>query len=134
MHVAMVVDDNAHILELVARALETEGFKVFRARDGNEAKQLLEPRVFDLLVTDIMMPGSTGLDLVAYLKEQKAPTRIIVLSGVTAETALTDQEMCEKLGVDAYLSKPCRVETIMRAVRTVMRNPPDARQSRAALT
>jgi len=123
MMTLLVVEDNAHIRDLTVRALQAEGYTVTQAADGDAARRLMSERVFDVLVTDVMVPGATGIDLIAHLKAHHAETRIIVVSAIAQETALTDDEMRKKLGVDVFLSKPCKVEGLLHALRRLLRRP-----------
>jgi len=117
----LVVEDNAHIRGISAKALVDEGYDVTTAADGAQAKTLLAKQLYDLLVTDIMLPGATGADLIEFLKSHHSQTRIIVLSAVAKETSTTDEEMRKKLGVAEFLSKPCRVDVLLAAVRKVLK-------------
>lgn len=66
----LVVDDDAHIRELIELYLSMEGYKVVQAADGNEASGLMERHSFQLAIIDIMMPGKDGWELCREIRER----------------------------------------------------------------
>jgi DNA-binding NtrC family response regulator len=99
----LIVDDDAVLLDLMARRLEKMGYKPDRAQNGDEALPLIESNTYDLVITDIYMPKTTGIDLITIIKGKNPETQIIAITGgAMIEIAL---EAIEK-GADAYMSKP----------------------------
>ena len=99
----LIVDDDAVLLDLMARRLEKMGYKPDRAQSGDEALPLIESNTYDLVITDIYMPKTTGIDLITMIKGKNPETQIIAITGgAMIEIAL---EAIEK-GADAYMSKP----------------------------
>lgn len=99
----LVVDDDESMLDLMTLRFNKMGLKVERANDGRMAQKSIERTVFDLIVTDIYMPGGTGLSLLRKAKEQDPHTQVIVVTaGATLENAIEALNN----GAFAYLTKP----------------------------
>lgn len=86
--------------------LKNEGFDVMRAADGREAMQLLESGSPDMVITDILMPYTSGLELIAVIREKKhlyGNIPIIVLSALGQESTIME---AFQIGADDFLTKP----------------------------
>ena len=79
----LLVDDDAGVRHAVARLLKTSGLHVVTARNGAEALELFDrdPSLFGLLLTDVMMPGMSGIELVREVSQRKPNLRVVVMSG-----------------------------------------------------
>jgi two-component system response regulator (stage 0 sporulation protein F) len=77
----LVVDDEAGIRNLLFEVLSSEGFNVCLAKDGAESLHQMRHRHFDLLITDIRMPGLNGIELLKKMKEEGRKERVIVITG-----------------------------------------------------
>jgi CheY-like chemotaxis protein len=101
--VVLVADDEPAMMKMMLRRLERQGLKPDTAEDGREALEWVEKKVYDLIVTDIYMPGVTGLELLRQAKEADAHTQVIVVTaGATLENAIEALNN----GAFAYLMKP----------------------------
>ena len=82
----LLVEDEALIRLVTAEMLRDEGFEVFEARDGDEARALLnDPDTFDVLFTDVRMPGTLdGIDLVLLVRRRHPTIPVLVVSGYAA--------------------------------------------------
>jgi CheY-like chemotaxis protein len=99
----LIIDDDAVLLDLMARRLEKMGYKPDRAQNGDEAFPLIESNSYDLVITDIYMPKTSGIDLITAIKGKNPETQIIAITGgAMIDIAL---EAIDK-GADAYMSKP----------------------------
>jgi DNA-binding response OmpR family regulator len=99
----LVVDDDESMLDLMTLRFNKMGLKVEQANDGRMAQKSIERTIFDLIVTDIYMPGGTGLSLLRKAKEQDPHTQVIVVTaGATLENAIEALNN----GAFAYLTKP----------------------------
>lgn len=107
----LVVDDDAHIRELVRLYLEDEGFEMIEKTNGAEALEYAENHQIDLVILDIMMPIMDGWDLCKNLREFGDMPLLMI----TAKGESTDRIKGFKLGTDDYLVKPFDpVELVLR--------------------
>lgn len=116
MRVLIVDDDHAN-RKMVTYLLREEGYEVETAATAQEALQLLDERVVDFIILDVMMPGMDGYELLTRLK-QRYDLPVIFLSA-KGETA--DRVKGLDIGADDYLSKPFEPAELMARVRSVMR-------------
>jgi two-component system OmpR family response regulator len=133
----LVVDDDAHIREVMRFALEKAGYRVSEAPDGSQAFALLSASSFDLVVLDIVMPEDDGLTLCRKIRAQQSRLPIIFVSSRDDEL---DRVLGLELGADDYLTKPfsprelaARVAAVLRRTRPAaspdVASPPLARGS-----
>jgi two-component system response regulator AtoC len=99
----LVVDDEDGIRSFVAESLEADHDTVLTARDGNEAAALLDQQGFDVVVTDLKMPGRDGLALLAKIRAEQPETQVIML---TAQGTVESAVQAMKSGAFDYLQKP----------------------------
>ena len=119
----LVVDDEPTIREIVVSYLEREGFKTLEAADGNRARELLERDPPDLVVLDLMLPGTDGLELCRWIRSR---SRLPVIM-LTARGEESDRIVGLELGADDYVTKPFSPRELAARVRTVLRRAePDA--------
>ncbi|HEX9991934.1 MAG TPA: response regulator [Acidimicrobiales bacterium] len=105
MATVLVVDDDPVILKLLEVNFQMDGFDVVCARDGEEALAVARSRQPDVIVTDVMMPKVSGLDLLAALREDPATKGIPVLL-LSARAQATDVREGLEAGADDYVTKP----------------------------
>jgi len=113
----LVVDDDTRICALVARYLTEQGFVVITAKDAAQARVFLLHFEFDALVVDVMMPGESGLDLVAYIHE-KLNIPVLML---TALGEAQDRISGLEAGADDYLGKPFEPQELLLRLKAIMR-------------
>ena len=119
----LVVDDEPTIREIVVSYLEREGFKTLEAADGNRAREVLERDPPDLVVLDLMLPGTDGLELCRWIRSR---SRLPVIM-LTARGEESDRIVGLELGADDYVTKPFSPRELAARVRTVLRRAePDA--------
>lgn len=101
----LVVDDDALAIELFWRDLPADQFSVLTAANGAEALELLRAEPFDLLVTDVVMPGMNGLQLIAAVRatSQICHLPILVATGYSAHST---RIACLQAGADDCMTKP----------------------------
>jgi DNA-binding response OmpR family regulator len=115
----LVADDDEDILMLVAMILESEGYGVLQARDGEEAVRLAMAHGPDLCLLDVMMPKLDGCQVTRRLREQVGTqnTPILLLSARTQwESVVKGREA----GADEYITKPFVAEDLERSVRSLL--------------
>ena len=115
----LVVDDSDVIRHLIAVNLEMEGFEVVTASDGQEALDRIAQLDPDVITIDVKMPRLDGFDTVERLRSDPR-TCHIPIAMVTACAQETDIKRGEKVGVDAYVTKPFDPATLVRTVRDLV--------------
>ena len=113
----LVVDDSPRICEHVAEILEPEGFAVEKAYSGEEALRRLAGRFFDLLLTDLRMPGIDGLELLRQARSLSPDTVTIIISGYGSIRSAVE---ATKLGAFDFLAKPVKAEEIIHTLRRAL--------------
>jgi DNA-binding response OmpR family regulator len=113
----LVVDDEPIVREVVVRYLEREGYRTLEAGDGDLARRLVEQHSPGLVVLDVMLPGTDGLELCRWIRSQ-SELPIIML---TARGEEADRIVGLELGADDYVTKPFSPRELAARVRTVLR-------------
>ncbi len=109
----LVVDDEADVLDMCARALALEGYRVSAAHSGVEAIEMVRQQEFDLLLTDIRMPGMSGLQAYRLMKEHSPDMVAVATTGYGAmDTAIE----ALKLGMDDFLLKPFSLDELSASI------------------
>jgi two-component system alkaline phosphatase synthesis response regulator PhoP len=116
----LVVDDEAHIRELLTFNLENEGFAVTAVADGHGCLRACEQQSFDLLILDIMMPGLDGLEVCRRVKSRPATAELPVIM-LTAKGEEVDKIVGLELGADDYITKPFSVRELIARVKALLR-------------
>jgi CheY-like chemotaxis protein len=115
----LVVDDSDVIRQLICVNLELEGFEVVTAVDGQDALDKVHEVRPDLITIDVKMPRLDGFDTVARLRADDR-TRALKIVMVTACAQETDLKRGDRVGVDAYLTKPFDPDALVRTVRDLI--------------
>ncbi len=113
----LYAEDEEQTRSLVAEELGLEGYTVDQAEDGETAIELLSQRKYDLVLLDIRMPGKSGLDVLAFLKDQERHPRVIML---TAVDEISSAIQAVKLGANEYITKPFRLEQLQSAIERIL--------------
>ena len=117
----LVVDDQPCIRRTLGRVLREVGLSCEFASDTDEAMRLLQGGAYELVLSDIDMPGDkTGVDLVRWMREQMPQTPVIVISGVSDDDVITT---VMELGAQAYLLKPFFPQQALIAIRSALAKP-----------
>jgi DNA-binding response OmpR family regulator len=117
MTTVLVVDDEPIVREVVVRYLQHEGYTTLEADDGDKARIVLEAGRPDLVVLDVMLPGTDGLELCRWIRS-KSELPVILL---TARGEEADRIVGLELGADDYVTKPFSPRELAARVRTVLR-------------
>lgn len=108
----LVVDDEANIRTLLRQELEAAGYRISEAKDGMEALGRIKEKRPDLIVLDVMMPGMSGFDVAAVLKNDPLTMDIpIVILSI-----IEDLERGYRIGVDRYLTKPLNTDILLTEI------------------
>jgi two-component system, OmpR family, response regulator len=113
----LVVDDDGEIRRLVAKFLRENGFHVIAARDGREMQASLASAHVDLIVLDLMLPGTSGLELCRELRKTSSLPVIML----TAKGDDTDRIVGLEIGADDYLAKPFNPRELLARINAVLR-------------
>lgn len=113
----LVVDDEPAIRKFVRANLEIRDYETLLATDGNEACEIIEREMPDLIILDIMMPKLDGFEVCRRVREW-SQIPIIFLSARAGEM---DKVKCLELGADDYITKPFGVDELLARVKAVMR-------------
>jgi excisionase family DNA binding protein len=108
----LVVDDEAAIRDLLAKTLALAEYDVDLAPDGRTALERLRIIPYDLLITDLKMPGVDGLTVIREARRLKADIPVIIITGFSTEASAIE---AVNLGVSGYLTKPFRVPRVLAA-------------------
>ncbi|WP_322892323.1 MULTISPECIES: phosphate regulon transcriptional regulator PhoB [unclassified Yoonia] len=116
----LVVEDEPAQREVLAYNLESEGFRVIKAADGNEALLLIEEEQPDLILLDWMLPGTSGIEICRQIKSRPAfrMTPVIMLSARSEEV---DKVRGLETGADDYISKPYSIIELLARVKAHLR-------------
>ena len=117
----LVVDDEPYIRDLVRETLRLRSFEAAVAANGVEALDLLSRERYDVLVTDVQMPGMDGLELLKRVKRAHPHMRVIVLTAYPRQQDISDFLL---QGADDFLTKPFRANDLVAAIRKAERGPP----------
>src|SRR5688572_5977199 len=110
----LLVDDDAEIIESLRLALESKGYMVMVARDGNQGLAITEREEPDLVILDMMMPKRSGFLVLEKLRRTREnPPRIIM---ITANEGSRHKAYAEMLGVDDYIRKPFAMDRLVESV------------------
>jgi excisionase family DNA binding protein len=108
----LVVDDESAIRDLLSKTLALAEYDVDLAPDGRTALERLRIIPYDLLITDLKMPGIDGLAVIREARRLKADIPVIIITGFSTEASAIE---AVNLGVSGYLTKPFRVPRVLAA-------------------
>ena len=115
----LIVDDDAGIRELAAQYLRKQGLLVSVAADGRQMRAVLAGTRIDLLVLDLMLPGTDGITLCRELRGPGAPVLPIIM--LTARSDEADRILGLELGADDYVTKPFAARELLARIHAVLR-------------
>src|SRR5437870_8996406 len=113
----LIIDDEKSMRELLAHVLKRAGYRVTAAENGETGCQLCEMDVFDLVISDISMPGMSGLDVLRRIRETSAETPVILNTAYGSKESAID---AVKLGAFDYFEKPFNVEEVRTRVHNAL--------------
>ena len=117
MSTILVVDDEPVVRDVVVRYLRRDGFSTLEAGNGDDARELIRQEEPALVVLDVMLPGTDGLELCRWIRS-RSELPVILL---TARVEETDRIVGLELGADDYVTKPFSPRELAVRVRTVLR-------------
>jgi len=122
----LVVDDDAVVGHSINRVLTGQGYQVQEAVSGSEALEALGNQRYDMVFTDIRMPGMDGLDMAARMKKSYPEMPVVVITGYGTEA---NEKQANALGVAGFLRKPLSPDTIIENAERVLRERDETREA-----
>ena len=116
----LVVDDEASLLMTLVANLELEGFDVSEAKNAEQALAELRTREFDLVLSDIRMPGMSGVDLCRAIHKVRPELPVVLMTAFSVESVVRD---AVNEGALLVLPKPFAIEHLVRILISAMRRP-----------
>ena len=114
----LLVDDDPEIIESMRTVLESKGYEILVARDGNQGLLMAERENPDLVVLDMMMPKRSGFLVLERLRRSHpVPMRVIM---ITANEGSRHKAYAEMLGVDDYIRKPFAMDRLLDSVQRLL--------------
>ena len=114
----LTIDDEKRVLEFVSRALESEGLDVTTADTGEEGFRLAVSRAYDVVVLDLLMPGTDGFSVLQRILRRRPQQAVIVLSCLTDTRS---KVRCFEMGAEDYLAKPFALDELLARVKARLR-------------
>ena len=117
----LIIDDEQPILHFLSKILEESGYSIHQSFSSNQSLNIFleNPQYFDLIITDMGMPGLTGLDLSKKIKEIRPSIPIILCTGYSSE--VTAENYIDK-GLNGFLTKPFNKQSLLNEISRVLSN------------
>jgi len=122
----LLVEDEAKLCELIARALKAERYAVDTAVDGNSGWELADAYEYDLIILDLMLPGVSGTEILRRVRRKNQHVPILIL---TARDAMQEKVRNFEAGADDYLTKPFAFAELLMRAKALLRRGTGARTS-----
>ena len=110
----LIIEDDMQMLEMLLRSLKRDGYEAVGALDGEEGMMLLRQMEFDLIITDLFLPGTQGLEIILKLHSE-GNLKIIAISG-----ALASLELARRMGAHCSFKKPFSMKELSKAVKELL--------------
>lgn len=118
MHKILVIEDNPMVMKSIEFKLLKDGYDVITTGDGREAMELIQKEDLNLVITDLMLPFISGIQLIEFIKKIKLELPIIVLSTATQEEIITN---AFNMGVDDFITKPFNPNELSLRVKRLIK-------------
>jgi DNA-binding NtrC family response regulator len=112
----LIIDDEDSIRDYLSMMLEREGYEVSASEDGKRALKLNSKKSYDVVITDIQLPGMSGLDILTTLRESDPTLPVIIITGHASQESAIE---ALNIGAFYYLLKPVSNEELERFIRRV---------------
>lgn len=119
----LVVEDDLDLKQLFIRTLEKNGYEATGARDALEALNVLDQQHIDLIVTDVMMPGMDGFELIREIRQARMDMPVLF---ITAKGDIRDKQKGFRVGADDYMVKPIDIRELPLRVHALLRRAKSA--------
>jgi DNA-binding response OmpR family regulator len=113
----LIVDDDPQIADLLKEFFELKGFEAAVAKDGIKALDFFKKALPDIVITDLLLPGEHGIDVIRTIKE-KYFVPVIIISGIYKKEEL--ENVIEDYFVEGFLQKPVDTDTLLETVNSIL--------------
>ena len=124
----LIVDDEKDIADLISYNLEREGFSTIKAFHGDKVLAIIKAQKPDLMILDLMLPGTNGLDICKGVRANPGIAHLPVIM-LTAKSDEVDKIIGLEIGADDYITKPFSVKELIARVRTILRRVQEREKS-----
>ncbi len=129
----LIVDDDTRLRDLLRKFLSENGFRVTAAEDAADARSKLKGMAFDLLIVDVMMPGESGLELTAAIRNGGNAEGAVPILMLTAMGETEDRINGLEKGADDYLTKPFEPRELLLRINNILRRAAPAQVDSAEI-
>ena len=123
----LIVEDDRDLRELFCRTLVKNSFKAFSAENADNALEILDKEYIDLIVSDVMMPGMNGFELIKELRRSGIDTPVII---ITAKGDISDKQDGFSSGADDYMVKPIDLNEMIMRINALLRRVKSASEKK----
>lgn len=120
LHTVLMVDDEVGFLDVMGRRLRRRGIAASLADSGPKALEMLQGEQFDVVVTDLKMPGMDGIALLDVLRQRYPALPVVLLTGHAGEEEAGE---AVRRGASSYLHKPCDLDELLAELERVITLP-----------
>ncbi len=113
----LIIEDNARVSALLKRGLESQGYQIYISEDAEDALVMVDKIIFDLVITDIMLPNMNGIELSKIIKQKNADLPIIML---TALGTIDEKIEGFDAGADDYMVKPFEIRELYARIKAIL--------------
>ncbi|MBD3906236.1 response regulator transcription factor [Chryseobacterium sp. Ch-15] len=113
----LIIEDNARVSALLKRGLESQGYQIYISEDAEDALVMVDKIIFDLVITDIMLPKMNGIELSKLIKQKNDELPIIML---TALGTIDEKIEGFDAGADDYMVKPFEIRELYARIKAVL--------------
>lgn len=124
----LIVDDEKDIADLISYNLEREGFPTIKVFHGDKVLAIIKAQKPDLMILDLMLPGTNGLDICKGVRANPGIAHLPVIM-LTAKSDEVDKIIGLEIGADDYITKPFSVKELIARVRTILRRVQEREKS-----
>ncbi len=116
----LIAEDDPVTLSLLETFLTKNGFIVTTTMNGDDAIELATAKTYDLIISDIQMPGSEGIEVISSIIDQEPDTKIIAISSLESTGSYTSfLELAKTVGASATLKKPFDAQTLLDTIESI---------------
>jgi len=116
----LIADDEEVIREIMARKIASQNYEVITAADGQEAWDKIIAELPDIIILDLTMPRMDGWTVLCNVRNNPTSKRWQPVIIVSAHDEVENYKKAMALGADHYLSKPCQIEDVLKAIRLML--------------